>query len=380
MYLFRYTPALLVSLALSTATCLADHIDVYFGTADEGGIHHGVFDTEAGNFNSIQKVADEIGAGFIAIHPSKHFLYSTSAPKKWKAQGFVVAYKINRDKTLTKLNLQSSEGTNPCHVSLDATGSTLLVANYNSNASVAAYLIKRDGSLEASKSIHTHEGSGEHPKRQKSPHPHSIYPSPNNQFVYSPDLGTDTVEIYALDAQHAKLTPVSGAEVPGGARGPRHMKFSHDGQFAYVLNEFTMEVACYSANDASGLLTYIETISTLKDRSDIEQMSCSEIRVHPNGQFVYAANRDLLAKGRDALSVFSRNAETGKLTLIQNQPARVNVPRNFNITPCGQWLMAGGQKTNNLAIFKLDPSTGKMSPHGDTIPFEGGPICIDFLK
>ena len=379
MHLFRSNTPWLACLILSSVNCFAASIDVYFGTAEESGIHHGVFDTESGSFDSISKVADVKGAGFITIHPNNNFLYSTSAPNKWKSKGFVVAYEINRDKTLTKLNHQSSTGINPCHVSLDATGSTLLVANYNSNASVAAFLINRDGSLEAAKSTHTHKGSGEHPNRQKSPHPHSIFPGPNNRYAYAPDLGTDHVEIYALEAAKAQLTPAGSAKVPGGARGPRHMKFSQYGKFAYVLNEFTMEIAYYSVDLETGALNYIESTSTLEDRSNIERMSCSEIRVHPNGHFIYSANRDLLDKGRDSLSVFSKDPTTGKLSLIQNIPARVNVPRNFNITPCGKWLIAGGQKTNDLAIFNLDPTSGELSAHGEIIPFEGGPICIEFI-
>ncbi|MGJ8638766.1 MAG: lactonase family protein [Opitutaceae bacterium] len=380
MHFFISAPSLALIFLLTAANCFAEVFDVYFGTSGPDGIHHATFDNTTGKLSTINKVADATNAGFIAIHPSQQFLFSTSATDKRKLKGAVVAFEINPDRSLTKLNQQSSEGFNPCHLSLDATGNTLMVANYASNASVAAFKINQNGSLEASQSIHTHEGSGEHPKRQKGPHPHSIFSNPSNTFAYSPDLGTDTVEIYKLDAQNAQLTPSSSAEVPGGARGPRHMKFSHDGRFAYVLNELTMEVASYSANETTGSLSYIETISTLKDRSDIQSISCAEIRMHPNGKFVYSSNRDLLNQGRDAISVFSRNPDSGLLTLIQNENARVNVPRNFNITPCGKWLIAGGQKTNNLAIFKLDDQTGLIEAHGETIPFTGSPICIEFLK
>ncbi|HAV12043.1 MAG TPA: 6-phosphogluconolactonase [Opitutae bacterium] len=358
----------------------ASTFNVYFGTSGDGGIQHAIFNTASGELSAITKVAEANKAGFIAIHPNQSFLYSTALTENPKDKGLVKAYSINHDKTLTKLNQQSSEGTNPCHVSVDATGQMLMVANYMSDASVAAYKINPDGSLETSQSVHTHEGSGAHPKRQTSPHPHSIFPNPANTFAYSPDLGTDHVEIYALNPKAASLTPVGNAIVPGGSKGPRHMKFSHDGRFAYVLNELTMEITTYAADSITGALNYIETVSTLKDRSDIARMSCSEIRIHPNGKYVYNGNRDLLGNGRDALSVFERDEETGRLTLLQNEPARVWVPRNFNITPDGNWLIAGGQNSNNLSTFKLNPNTGLLTAHGDTIAFDGSPICIEFIK
>ncbi|MEN8662701.1 MAG: lactonase family protein [Lentimonas sp.] len=356
-------------------------VDVYFGTAGSGGIQHANFDTTDGTITAPTKVAEVNNAGFIAIHPNRQFLYSTATSELRKGEkGQVAAFKINSDQSLTLLNKQSSEGASPCHVSTSANGSTVMVANYNSNASVAAYKVTRSGSLARSDSIRTHEGSGEHPKRQTSPHPHSISPNPSNNFAYSPDLGTDRVEIYALDASKAILTPAGKAEVTGGTKGPRHMKFSKDGKFAYVLNELSMEIATYTANAQTGALEYIESVSTMEDRSDIEKMNCAEIRVHPNGKFIYNSNRDLLGNGRDAISVYSIDEATGLLTLIQNEPARVWVPRNFNIEPSGQWLITGGQKSKNLAIFKLDSTTGLLEPHGENIAFDGSPTCIEFLQ
>lgn len=372
--------AILLSLLCIPFVGCAQSLDVYFGTSGDGGIQHATFNTGSGELSSITKVAEVNNAGFIAIHPSQNFIYSTAATDKRKAKGLVRAFSINSDKSLKSLNQQSSEGYNPCHTSLDSTGTLLMVANYGSNNSVAAFKVQKDGSLATSTSIHLHEGSGTNPKRQKSPHPHSIFPNPANTFAYAPDLGTDHVEIYALDTKNAKLTPAGNAEVPGGAKGPRHMKFSQDGRYTFVLLELTLEIAIFEADAETGALKHINTISTLKDRSDIERMTCSEIRVHPNGKFVYNAIRDLDSRGRDTISVYSINEQTGQLTLLQNEQARVTVPRNFNIDPSGKWLIAGGQKSKDLAVFSLNPKTGLLAPHGELTTFDGSPICIEFLQ
>ena len=123
----------------------------------------------------------------------------------------MAAFRIREDDTLDPINTQPSEGTGPCHVSLDATGSCLMVANYGSG-SVASLRIDEDGSLVKSNSAHQHEGSSINERRQKGPHAHSIYAGPDNKFAYAPDLGIDQVVIYSLNPESAKALGVTGAE------------------------------------------------------------------------------------------------------------------------------------------------------------------------
>ena len=93
-------------------------------------------------------------------------------------------------------------------------------------------------------------------------------------------------------------------------------------------------------------------VSVLPDGADKEGMTCSEIVVSPDGKFVYTANRDTAGKGRDSLSVLTVG-EGGKLTLLQNVPAKVNIPRNINLSPEGQWLLVAGQKSGNVPVFAV---------------------------
>ncbi|MDP4611503.1 MAG: lactonase family protein [Opitutales bacterium] len=357
----------------------ADNIAVYFGTLKDGGIHYANFNSQTGKLSQPRQVAALDNAGFITIHPSGQYLYSTGAGQKELGHSSAFAFRIEDDHSLSRINSRSSEGMGACHISLDQSGETLLVANYGSNQSVAALKVNEDGSLNPSTSNHLHQGSGQHPHRQKSPHPHSIITNPSNTFAYAADLGIDQVVIYALDAQTATLTPASSAKVPGGSKGPRHMKFSEDGRFAYVLNELSQEVVLYETNTQTGALTYIDTASSLRDRTDLKGMTSSEIRIHPTGKYLYNANRDTKGRGRDSLSVFSIAPSNGHLELIQVIPAGVSVPRNFNIDPSGQWLLVGGQKSNNIATFKIDLNSGTLSQTEALTLFDGSPTCIEFL-
>ena len=338
-----------------------------------------MFDSDNGELSKPQLVAEIERPGFIAIHPEKKFLYATTPKFGETGNGGVAAFTINDDGTLTLLNKQSSKGRNPCHVSVDATGKCLLVANY-SDGSVAALGIKEDGSLIESKSSHRHEGKGANPKRQEGPHAHSIYPNPDNTFAYAPDLGIEKVMIYKLNPNKATLTSAGHALVPGKEMGPRHMKFSNDGKHAYVLSELSKMITVFRPDSSiPGRLAYVTNVSTLNDGAELEGMSCSEVRIHPEGNYLYAANRDTAKQGRDSIAVFRSQKHKKGFRRIDVVPAEVSVPRNFNIDPSGKWMLVGGQASHDIAIFSLDPKTGKLKFTGRKVAFEGGPICIEFL-
>jgi len=348
---------------------------VYFGTSDSKGIYFADFDSEKGGLSE-PKLALEIGRpGFLSIHPNKHYLYSLAYGADLGKAGGVAAMKINPDGTLQLLNTQATEGRGGCHVSIDQSGQCLMAAYYGSG-SVASFRILEDGSLSEAKSYFQHEGSGTHPQRQDKPHAHSIFPNPENTHAYVADLGIDKIMIYKLDAENGKLSPAGEAVVPGGGMGPRHLKFSGDGKYAYVLNELDLSVSVFKSG-ANGSLELITTVSALPEQTDKSELTCAEIRIHPNGNFIYASTRDLTEQGRDSITVFSR-FEDG-FERIGTFPAEVWIPRNFNIDPSGKWLLAGGKKSFNIALFRVDDQTGSLTFTGTKVPFDGGPICIEFL-
>lgn len=379
MNLKYFLPKALVTLLLLSTPLAAEQTRVYFGTSNSPGIYTGELDAESGVLSPLTLAATIKSAGFIALHPNQQFLYSTTSGFDKPNHAGVAAYRINQDGSLTLLNKLPSGGKGACHLSVDATGQTLVVAHYSS-ASAAALKILPDGSLAHTGSVHQHSGSGTHPKRQKGPHPHSAFIHPTNQFVYVPDLGIDQVVIYRLDPANGTITSAGHAEVPGGSQGPRHMKFSNDGKYAYVLNELSLSVATYSVNLNNGQLDHVDTQSvfTNGNQQELGTMSCAEIRIHPNDQFIYTSTRDLEGQDRDTLSTFKR-ANDGSIELIDNTPAAVHFPRNFNINPNGKWLIVGGQKSSTLAIFAIDPTTGALTLKQTDIPFDGGAICVEFL-
>jgi len=346
---------------------------VYIGTGNTG-IYTTLLDDKTGALTPPTLAAAVNASGFLAIHPSQKHLYSTA--KLENGTGTVVAYKIGNNGELTKAGEQEVGGKNLCHISLDATNSVLMGANYP-EGKIVSLPVGKDGTLGKMASLHQHEGSSAHPQRQTKPHAHSIYNGPSNKFAYAPDLGIDKIMIYAIDLKTAKLTAAGFTKSPAGA-GPRHMKFGKDGKQAYVLNELTVSISVFDRDAATGKLSSKQLVSTLPDGADKDKMSCSEIRVSKDGKFIYCANRDLTEQGRDSVSVFSVG-EGGKLTRIQTIGAEVWIPRNINLDPSGKWLLVAGQRSNNVPVFKVDTATGKLTYTGNKIKVPAA-MCIEFKK
>jgi 6-phosphogluconolactonase len=163
--------------------------------------------------------------------------------------------------------------------------------------------------------------------------------------------------------------------VPGG--GPRHLRFSTDGKFIYLLNELTLSVTTFAWDAAKGTANPLTTEPALsvQDKEGETFNSSAEILVHPNGRFVYSSNR-----GHDSVSVYRANSKSGKLKVVQVQPVRGAFPRNINLSPNASWLLAAGADSNTVAAHRVDPETGKLTYQRGSIVNVPSPICILFAK
>ncbi len=370
----------LLAAVLTTSAIAADSYHVYFGcytNAKSGskGIHISKFNTTTGDLSEPDLAAETGSPSFLAIHPSKKYLYSVGEMgTPGQKGGGVSAFSISQpDGKLTLINQVSSVGAGPCHISVDKTGRMAMVANYG-GGSVASYSIQANGGLSEAQTFVQHEGSSVNLKRQAGPHAHSLNTSPDNRFGFACDLGLDKVLIYKLDPITGKMTSHGHATVAPGS-GPRHFAFHPSGKYAFVNNEILMTVTSFAYDAEKGALTEIATVSTLPeaDRSKTG-LSTAETVAHPNGKFVYVSNRT-----HDTIAVFSCDPATGRLTLIQNAPAEGEIPRNFNLDPTGKWMIVAHQNSNTAALFKVDQDSGKLTFTGKKISV-GGAVCVRFLE
>ena len=378
----RHPAIALIALLFMGATAMpaisADSLFVYFGTQTRGkgeavskGVYRSTLDLTTGKLSKPVLAAECVNPGFLEIHPSGDFLYATSMIDR---SGAIGAYSIDR-KTgeLTFLNRESTGDVGTCHVNVDPSGNVVAAANYG-GGSASSLPLKADGSLGKMASFFKYEGSSVNERRQKEPHAHSANFSPDGKFVYICDLGTDKINIYALDSKTAKMTPADPAFVtlkPGA--GPRHFTFHPNGKFAYVINELDSTVTAFSFDAKTGALTTLQSVPTLPD--DFKGMnSTAEVRVHPSGKFLYGSNR-----GHDSIAVYRVNLKTGALTFVERETGDIAVPRNFNIDPTGKFCLVANQGGDSVVVFAIDQKTGALSPTGNKVAVPK-PICVRFLK
>ncbi|MBL8828086.1 MAG: lactonase family protein [Planctomycetaceae bacterium] len=344
-----------------------------FAAGKQGAIHAYKLDLKQGSLTLVNRTTGVSNPFFLALSPDRKFMYSIDAEKfGGKEPEQIAAFAVmGRTGQLRPLNRESSRGTASCYLHVDATGKTVVVANYSSG-NVASLPIKSDGSLGEPASFIQHTGSSVDPKRQKEPHAHSIVVSPNNRFVYAADLGLDQVLIYKLDASKSTLVANDPpfAKTPAGA-GPRHLTFHPNGKQLYVINELLNSVTVFDMNADSGALTEKQTISTLP--ADFTGTSyCADLKITPNGKFLYGTNR-----GHDSIAAYSI-ADNGKLTLIGIEPSLGKGPQNLAITAGGEWLICANMPGKNVAVFAIDAQTGKLKSTGAPVEM-ASPSCIMLL-
>lgn len=370
---FAFPLLLLLPLTLLCHAAFAETISVYFGTRGSAakGIYHATFDTQTGKLGEAQLAATLRDPGFLAFDPQHAHLYAAGHDGE---QPVIAAYEIDQDGQLVFINAEPVGDGGAAHLSVHPSGRFLLTAQYG-GGSVALFPISEDGSIQPRGQLIEHSGgSGVVPNQQNKPHPHWTGYSPDARFAFIADLGTDQIVIYKIEESFLSISPHSYAEtIPGG--GPRHMKFSADGRFIYLLNEIDVSVTTFEYNPEAGTAERIDTTPALTREAKAKEQtnSGSEILVHPNGRFVYSGNR-----GHDSVTVYRSDSQTGQLTVTEVEPIRGAWPRNINLDPTGKWLLAAGSHSNTVAVFAIDPDSGELTYQPFSVISVPAPICIVF--
>ncbi len=368
----------LASTSLAGAREYTALLGTYTGnaTTDSRGIYAVRLDAETGALSTPELVAGLSNPEFLALNPNGRIIYAlTQVPGPGgRKSGAVAAFALEPGTgRLTPLNVESSGRGQFCHLAVDATGRMVIAASYG-DPYVASFPLAPDGRVGPVARVLDQTGPlGPQKPRQDAPHPHSVTLSPDNRFAFVANLGVDRVFAYELAPESGGLAPHDPAftAVAPGA-GPRHTKFSPDEKSFYVLDELDNTVTACRFDAVRGIIEPIQGVSTLPD-DFTGGSTASEIRIHPNGRFVYTANR-----GHNSIAVFARDGSTGLLVRVENVSTGGQQPRNFSLSPDGAWLLCANQATNNLTVFKVDARTGRLTPTPHTAQVAKA-VCVLFL-
>jgi len=304
---------------------------------------------------------------FLCFDEQKKKIYAVNEMKEYKGEfgGGITQISYANDTFIQEFDMGTG-ATDPCHVELSPNGKFLSVANFASGATTV-FPLDEDGNI-IGRQIFQHEGSSIHPIRQRGPHAHATIFLEEENLMYVPDLGIDTVKAYRYE--DSMVTPASEYDfsVPAGS-GPRSGVFSHDNKFFYLIDEISSQVSYFACDH--GKMTLLGCVETLPEDVDKASNICSDLHITPDGQYLYAANR-----GHDSLCCYRIEAD-GSLHFLHRIPCGGKTPRNFAIDPSGKYILVGNQDSDTIALFGIE-ADGSLTALGLTeFP---SPVCLRFFN
>ncbi|MBS8266099.1 lactonase family protein [Mesobacillus boroniphilus] len=341
----------------------------YFGTYTKGdseGIYSFTLDAANGKIVEVKAEAALENPTYLTISEDNRFLYAVA---KEGGSGGVAGFSIKDSGELSFINTQLSAGASPCHVSVNRENNLLLSANYHKGSADSYLLNPENGSIEAVLSSAVHEGSGPD-ERQEKAHTHYAGFTPDGKYVAVIDLGTDQLITYSLD--NGQLIEKSVLRVTPGS-GPRHLVFHPNNNIAYLMTEFSSEVLVYRYHSEDGRFEHLQAVSTLP-ADFTENNQGSAIHISSDGKFVYAANR-----GHDSIAIFQVDSESFKLSYVGHTSTEGNWPRDFVLDPSEEFLIATNQNSSNVVLFSRNEETGKLTLLQSDVKVPD-PVCVKFLN
>ena len=320
-------------------------LPIYLGTytrRDSKGIYQIDLNTETQQLENLTLLIDEVSPTYLAQAQSGELFTVTTVD----GLGGTAAYNKTAE-GYQKANAITEEGAPTCYVAVDEKRQLVYAANYH-KGEVLVYKINADGALTLTDKAQ-HEGTGPHENQEKA-HAHYSDLTPDGRLVVC-DLGTDEVFTYDV-SNEGKLTEVARFTAQPGT-GPRHIVFHPNHTTAYLFGELNSTVNVLTYDAATGSFTEEMVASTLPADYDGFNGGAA-IRISKDGRFVYASNR-----GHNSIAIFAvKDNSVERIQLISTEG---DFPRDFNLDPSGEFVVAANQNSDNLTLYRRDAESGQLS-------------------
>lgn len=315
--------------------------------------------SESGEISVLERYSGVVTGNYFALSPDNKSLLVTSRNQA-RNQGGLVQYNVSPEGILTYITSRLKPGGVPSHVTFTPNKEYVMSANYGDDE-ISLY---RFSNNELSPEIHNIVK----PDLSKG---HYISTDPSGKFVHAVFLGLDKILNYKIESdKFVENSDQPYFSLPDGF-GPRHMVFHQEKDFVYILNELHSSVTACSYNSETGAITEIQNISMLPS-GFTGTNTAAAIRIHPTGKFLYASNR-----GHNSIAVYAIAAD-GKLTLVEHETASINVPRDFNLSPDGKFMIIANLNGNSIMSLRINENTGSLTNTGQIITI-ANPLAIEFL-
>jgi 6-phosphogluconolactonase len=316
----------------------APRLLVYCSAAQEQCIDVLSLHPETGALTKLSRLKTPGEPAALAVSPNSRFLFASM-----RSTGKLCSFRIDPTSGALQTLSVVEAGEDPAQITLDKSGDWLMTAYYVA-AKVTVHRISRDGTLSPNPAFET-------TTREKA---HAIVPDAVNRHVYVPHTGPNLIFQFEFHPDSGKLSPLQPPQLMRPTNtGPRHLAWHPSQPIAYINNEQGSSVTAYHQQPGGQLLPG-QTVATLPPDAPAEN-STAEIQVHPGGRFLYVANR-----GHDSLALVRLDSTGGELQLAGNIPTQ-SVPRSFDLDPDGRWLLAAGEATGGLEVFRVHPEDGQLT-------------------
>lgn len=339
----------------------------YVGSYTHGpsrqGIH--VYDVDVENGFLTERSSVEVSnASHTAVSKNGKYLYSI------EDEG-VAVFERDKNGDLSRINSVGIDGMRGCFLATDVDGTYLYVAGYH-DGKVTVVHTHKDGRLGSLMDGVFHTGLGSVAERNFRPHVNCVRPTPDNKYLCAVDNGIDQVKIYRVNKLRNKLELVDILRCPRES-GPRIIRFSDDGKFAYILFELSNEIRAYKY-DGSGKVPAFELIQTIetsakKDVHDTHN-AASGLSLANDGKHLFCTTA-----GEDTVSMFERDEETGMLTRKFTLPISGEYPKDLVLLPDDKHLVLANHASNTLTTFTVDYEKNIIVMNGKPIKITE-PNCI----
>ncbi|GJH41021.1 6-phosphogluconolactonase [Capnocytophaga sp. HP1101] len=354
---------------------------MYIGSYTEGdnskGIYTYYFNQDNGSFEPISST-EANNPSFLTLSADGKRLYAVSEYNDGRqgaysfdvsADGLHLSNPVFRTIAIKNIYTETSkEGADPCHIYTD--GKMVVTANYT-GGDVSTFPLDTESRLLPKKdNIFFPEKS-----RDRKAHIHQIVPTPDGQYLLVVDLGNDC--IYRIEKNKLAIGMHWGwgfrryvkvvYQAPDG-QGPRHLTFSKNGRFVYLINELGGE--CIVLSYRKGKLKEVQRLMA----DEANGGGSAEIALSPDGRFLYTSHR----LKNDGISIFAVDPHKGTIAKVGYQHTGVH-PRHFALTPNGKYLLVANRDSNQIQIFERNLTTGLLTDTSRTIELHK-PTCILFAN
>lgn len=256
-----------------------------------------------------------------------------------------------------------------CYLDTDKKDRFLFVGGYH-DGKVTVMRLNEDGTIGSILDGIFHKGLGSVAERNFRPHISCATLTPDEKYLCVVDSGVDHVNIYGLNHKTGKLDleDILRCEVEAA---PRHMVFSGDGKYAYLICERKnyVNVYKYDGNEKSPQFEKIQTINTVEEEYAAGSAAAA-MKFNPTGEYLMCSNA-----GDDSVCAFKVDKETGLLERTFVLPVSGEYPKDIDMFPDNKHLFSLNHESNTITFFSVDYERQIMVMNGKSIPIET-PNCV----